>query len=67
MNKRRKEYVKKAERYNTNSFSNDNIVLLILAGISINLVVGENGILKQAQNAVSSHKAGTAKEEVGFA
>ena len=43
------------------------IVLLILAGISINLVVGENGILKQAQNAVSSHKAGAAKEEVGFA
>ena len=43
------------------------IVLLILAGISINLVVGKNGILEQAQNAVSSHKAGTAKEEVGFA
>ena len=43
------------------------IVLLILAGISINLVVGENGILKQAQNAVSSQKAGAAKEEVGFA
>ena len=43
------------------------IVLLILAGISISLVFGENGILKQAQNAVSSQKAGTAKEEVGFA
>lgn len=43
------------------------IVLLILAGISISLVVGKNGILEQAQNAVSSHKAGTAKEEVGFA
>lgn len=43
------------------------IVLLILAGISISLVLGKNGILEQAQNAVSSHKAGTAKEEVGFA
>jgi type II secretory pathway pseudopilin PulG len=28
------------------------IVLLILAGVSINLVVGENGILNKAQNAV---------------
>ena len=43
------------------------IVLLILAGVSINLVVGEGGILGKAQNAVSASRAGTAKEEIGLA
>ncbi|MBO5398227.1 MAG: prepilin-type N-terminal cleavage/methylation domain-containing protein [Clostridia bacterium] len=43
------------------------IVLLILAGVSINLVVGEGGILGKAQNAVSASRAGSAKEEIGLA
>ena len=28
------------------------IVLLILAGVTISMVVGDNGVLKQAQNAI---------------
>ena len=32
------------------------IVLLILAGVSISLVVGNNGILSQASNAVVKNK-----------
>lgn len=43
------------------------IVLLILAGVSINLVVGEGGILGKAQNAVSASRAGSVKEEIGLA
>ena len=42
------------------------IVLLILAGVSINLVVGEGGILGKAQNAVSASRAGSVKEEIGL-
>ena len=40
------------------------IVLLILAGVSINLVIGENGILKQAQNAIIKHKQKSAEEKI---
>jgi uncharacterized repeat protein (TIGR02543 family) len=43
------------------------IVLLILAGVSINLVVGENGILNKAQNAVKENRKATAKEEIALA
>ena len=43
------------------------IVLLILAGVSINLVVGEGGILGKAQNTVSASRAGSVKEEIGLA
>lgn len=40
------------------------IVLLILAGVSISLVMGENGVLTQAQGAVVAQKIGGAKEKV---
>ena len=43
------------------------IVLLILAGVSISLVVGENGILSQAKSAVAKNKNVTAKEDVALA
>lgn len=38
------------------------IVLLILAGISINLIAGSNGILQKATNAVSITEIASAKE-----
>ena len=40
------------------------IVLLILAGVSLSLVAGENGILGRATNAVDKNKIETAKEQV---
>lgn len=40
------------------------IVLLILAGVSISLVMGDNGVLTQAQGAVVAQKIGGAKEKV---
>lgn len=40
------------------------IVLLILAGVSINLVIGENGILKQAQGAVQKNDKATLQEKL---
>ena len=43
------------------------VVLLILAGVSISLVTGNNGILKQANTAVIKNKEVTAKEEVEMA
>ena len=43
------------------------IVLLILAGVSINMVVGENGILGKAQSAVTTHKESTRAEEIKLA
>ena len=43
------------------------IVLLILAGVSISLVVGNNGVLTQATNAVEKNRKETAKEEVEMA
>lgn len=39
------------------------IVMLILAGVSINLVAGENGILGKAQSAVLENKKGQILEE----
>ena len=43
------------------------IVLLILAGVSISLVLGQNGVLTQASNAVIKNAAATAKQEVQMA
>ena len=43
------------------------IVLLILAGVSISLVVGNNGVLTQASNAVVKNEQATAKQEVEMA
>ena len=43
------------------------IVLLILAGVSISLVVGNNGVLTQASNAVIANKEAQAKEELAMA
>ena len=40
------------------------IVLLILAGTSINLILGQNGVLNKAQNAVTETKEATVLEEV---
>ena len=38
------------------------VVLLILAGVSISLVVGQNGIVKYAQNAKSNTEAAATAE-----
>ena len=43
------------------------IVLLILAGVSLSLVVGNNGILAQAKNATESYSTATAEEEIAMA
>ena len=43
------------------------IVLLILAGVSISLVIGNNGVLNQATNAVVSNRKSSAKEDVEMA
>ena len=43
------------------------IVMLILAGVSISLVVGENGVLTQAQNAGETTKGAEAKQQVQLA
>lgn len=43
------------------------IVLLILAGVSINLVVGENGILNKAQEARNKYEIEAIKEQIEVA
>jgi len=43
------------------------IVLLILAGVSISLVMGDNGVLSQANNAVNSTELASVKDEVSMA
>lgn len=43
------------------------IVLLILAGVSISLVIGNNGVLTQASNAVVTNDKATALQEVQMA
>ncbi len=42
------------------------IVLLILAGVTLSLVAGENGILGRATNAVDRNEIGTAREQAGL-
>ena len=43
------------------------VVLLILAGVSVNAIVGDNGILKQASNSVEAKRDATAEEDVSMA
>ena len=43
------------------------IVLLILAGVSISLVVGDNGVLTQSQNAKKKTEEANAIEEISMA
>ena len=43
------------------------VVLLILAGVSISMVVGNNGILTQATDSVSQNKEAAVKEEMKLA
>ena len=40
------------------------IVMLILAGVSLNATVGENGILTQAQNAKKVQELAKTKEDL---
>ena len=40
------------------------IVLLILAGVSINILIGENGLLTKAQDAVKENAKAGAKDKV---
>ena len=40
------------------------IILLILAGVSLNLIAGENGILTRAEKAVSATKIAAIREEI---
>lgn len=42
------------------------VVLLILAGVSISMLTGENGIITQARKAKLENRAGTVEEEVGL-
>ena len=43
------------------------IVLLILAGVSISLVVGNNGVLTRASNAVETNREAEVKQDVKMA
>ena len=43
------------------------IVLLILAGITINILIGDNGILSRSKKAVEAQKYAQAKEEIAMA
>ena len=42
------------------------VVLLILAGVSISMLTGENGIITQAQTAKTNTRAGTVRDEVSL-
>ena len=42
------------------------IILLILAGVSLNAIVGENGILTQAQKASKNTNYASEKEAIEF-
>ena len=42
------------------------VVLIILAGVAINLTLGENGIFKKAQEAKKMQTIATAKEQIGL-
>ena len=43
------------------------VVLLILAGVSISMLTGENGIITQAQNAKERTEIGEEKEAISVA
>ena len=40
------------------------VILIILAGVAINLTLGENGILKKAENAREEYKYAQAREKL---
>ena len=40
------------------------VVLLILAGVSINMVIGENGLINKAQRAVDTYQNSATEEQV---
>lgn len=40
------------------------VVLLILAGVSLSLVLGNNGIIKHAQNASQEYQAASGNEQL---
>ena len=42
------------------------VVLIILAGVAINMTLGENGIFKKAQEAKRLQEIATAKEQIGL-
>lgn len=42
------------------------IILLIIVGITINLTIGENGIITKAQEAVKKQKIASIKEQIGL-
>ena len=42
------------------------VVLIILAGVAINMTLGENGIFKKAQEAKRLREIATAKEQIGL-
>ena len=71
-----KEKLKKEQRKTKNKQANGItlialvitiIVLLILAGVSIAMLTGENGILTQAQNASKQTEIGEEKEQIALA
>ena len=43
------------------------IVLLILLGISVSLIIGDNGVISKATDAVKENKSAMAKEEIELA
>ena len=43
------------------------VVLLILAGVSLNLVIGNNGLIKKAQEAKDKYQEASINTEKGFA
>ena len=42
------------------------VVLLILAGVSINLVLGDNGIIMKSKEAKIEHNHANIKEQISF-
>ena len=42
------------------------VILLILAGVSISMLTGENGVISQAQTAKLESRAGEVEEKVGL-
>ena len=42
------------------------VVLIILAGVAINMTLGENGIFTKAQEAKKMQEIATAKEQIGL-
>ena len=42
------------------------VILLILAGVSLNLVLGNNGIIKKAGEAVNAYKEDESNTQIGL-